>query len=690
MLNKEERVKLINEIYASLSKYKEGIDFLTYREGFLKYLQEKNGMDVKHIRIAPDIDWLYNNVFTEQDMQKCKPIEEFDFNPEGFEGMWTDTAVDKIELHAGWDRGIKDKFSPTILGNVPPSHIFGGGDTGNGKSVVVNTFIHSLAMQYPPWELAVTMVDMKMMEFGMYDRNKLPHIETISISEDIDYVVSLLFKYKEKMAKTQELFSRIGVKNLGGFYAKYNLIIPRHLIIIDEVQQAFTLAKRRLPVLEDLIGQVARLGRATGYHLFFVSQSVVGTVSADVLNQFGAGFSVFTQGANTSEALIGNDAASKKPEIDKLITNFGGGAKEANVEIRVPFLDDKEDEEGNSIFKDSIKVIQSISDKYTYKYDQFVYRQEKKTDFNLVLSKLKGINESVILLGDSTVEKGKGKSRYEKVVLSSESRSNLIMLAKSSEGAASYFRQAYLSLNSCGNAENAKNFVIVCNKNIYLRADIEKFREPEILDMSQDLYKSEALDAMSEFIQICKDVEEINAYTQGDVEEFEIEIEDEDFRERLLEKYEDDELVDNYIDNAKKLYTKYLNENGVLDFSELSKSKKYIYLVGLDNAVGLGKNNDMDWEDKIKEILEEGPRFGVHSIFIGEDIGETSECLSGFQYILTYNLEFRTLSKLGIELENTTKGFGVYRDSNLRKEFKVKNPEIEIKELALNEVNLGI
>ena len=679
----------LQDLYAKRKEYSNVITYDDYNFTLRKYLQNKFSQEVREVRIAPTIAYMYENFNTPEDVLAYK-AKSFMYDPTQFEGAWSGTTEDGLYIVAGWENGIKGEFNPIFIGNDPPVHFFGGGDTGQGKSVVTNTILQSLVEMYPPWELELYMSDMKMMEFGMYSNYKIPHIKTIAISEDIEFTVSMMQGFRDDMLRLQDIFARLGVKNIPGFRSKYNMVIPRKLFYLEEAQQLFTTAGKRLATLEDLTSQVAKLGRATGYHMGFISQSVAGTVSKDVLNQFGAGFSVYCKGSETSEALIGNDAASLVREMGKLITNANGGDKSENVDIRVPFLDDKEDAQGNSIFKEYMHRVELRAEKLDIESTCFVYNQKSRTKFSALLNKLSSIQEEVLLLGDSTIQKKTGKSRYEKLILKRTSRENLLILSKEGEQAAKFLKQMIQSIDA--SPREIGMYMVSFNQPIIDMTGFESGIDVEMLESLEKFRDSEIFQMFNSVLDTYRFIEKLNVLIEKTGEE--IEDLEEYYKPDVLELFDDDEaLAGEFIEEALEAFERNVGEDGLYDFSKLNGSQKYLIFSGLDMSIGISRDNDFDAEATFKKFLEDGPKFGLHSIVVAQSLGEASDYFKAFNHVITYKTDFNISSKFDIDMElgKDVKGLSIYKNTETAAELKFKNPIISLRESKSKEViDLGV
>lgn len=319
--------------------------------------------------------------------------------------IWTGCADDFIELYPGFWEGDPTAYKPFTLGNVGNVHAIAVGTSGSGKSVLLNQFIMNIARYYPPWEVELWMCDFKGVEFSAYLNSPehpfmLPHIKACLCTSDGDYATSL-FKAVRNMADARyDDMKILGVKNLGGWRTKVRGLIgqrkpdklielhekeigynpiwteadlwPRSLFICDEFQIIFEKAdSKNVDSINADITQLAKVARAAGVHVFFTSQSMKKTISADILNQFSLRFALRCE-QDVSQEILGTTKASDIKEANGyLIVKSVGMTNEEQRKYRTPFLDDKPPKrkpgdpppEGDEKYAELHRVIKSMHER---------------------------------------------------------------------------------------------------------------------------------------------------------------------------------------------------------------------------------------------------------------------------------------------------------------------------------------
>lgn len=270
-----------------------------------------------------------------------KPVEMDDGTP-----MWFNSASPQVWLRFGYTNLDARNICKERL-DMECIHGFMGGSSGHGKSVTLNSMIGAICYEYAPWEVELHLSDAKIVEFKKYGvGHRIPHIASIAATEDPDFVISVLDRAKREMQERQKIFGSIGASNLKNFRKKTGLMLPRVIIIMDEVESTFRLAGRQADKIGALIDDFARLGRAAGYHIFMATQNLSSDIPKSAIGQIRLRMCL---GANetTSQAVLGNAGATDNfGRIGRLIVNTetmnGGDTTPFNRKYQTPLLEDEE------------------------------------------------------------------------------------------------------------------------------------------------------------------------------------------------------------------------------------------------------------------------------------------------------------------------------------------------------------
>ena len=180
-------------------------------------------------------------------------------------------------------------------------HLLIAGQTGSGKSVMINTLLVSLLYRNSPSDLKLILVDPKTVEMNFY--NNIPHLLTPVIN-DVDKTISALkwavnemerrFKllnennsrdiktYNEKMRQAIQTATEAG-EDLATAKSE-NCAMPYIVIVIDELADFMMSAGRDM---EALIARLSAKARAVGIHLVLATQTpradiITGKIKANI------------------------------------------------------------------------------------------------------------------------------------------------------------------------------------------------------------------------------------------------------------------------------------------------------------------------------------------------------------------------------------------------------------------------
>ncbi len=177
-------------------------------------------------------------------------------------------------------RDIAGKPVVAALDKMP--HLLVAGQTGSGKSVMINTILTSLLYRNSPADLKLILVDPKQVELKPYD--DIPHLLTPVITEPEKCISALKWAVAE-MERRYKALAEAGHRNI----AEYNNVkkeegMPYIVIVIDELADLMMMAARDV---EALIVRIAQKARAVGIHLVLATQRpsvdvITGLIKANV------------------------------------------------------------------------------------------------------------------------------------------------------------------------------------------------------------------------------------------------------------------------------------------------------------------------------------------------------------------------------------------------------------------------
>lgn len=177
-------------------------------------------------------------------------------------------------------RDIAGRAVVADLSKMP--HLLVAGQTGSGKSVMINDILTSLLYRCSPSDLKLILVDPKQVELTPY--NNLPHLLTPVITEPEKCISALKWAVAE-MERRLRTMAEVGKRNIGEYNSlKKEEGMPYIVIVIDELADLMMMAARDV---EALIVRIAQKARAAGIHLILATQRpsvdvITGLIKANV------------------------------------------------------------------------------------------------------------------------------------------------------------------------------------------------------------------------------------------------------------------------------------------------------------------------------------------------------------------------------------------------------------------------
>ncbi len=201
----------------------------------------------------------------------------------------------------------KDISGQSVIGELNKMpHLLIAGQTGAGKSVMINTLLCSLLYRNSPSDMKLILVDPKRVEMKAYE--DIPHLLTPIINEPEKTISALKWAVNE-MERRYSLLGDEGVKDIAGYNRKVKSrgtkiavadeagniqqheegAMPYIVIIIDELADLMMMAQRDV---ESLIVRLAQKARAVGVHLVLATQRpsvnvITGLIKANVPSRIG-------------------------------------------------------------------------------------------------------------------------------------------------------------------------------------------------------------------------------------------------------------------------------------------------------------------------------------------------------------------------------------------------------------------
>ncbi|HCR55463.1 TPA: DNA translocase FtsK, partial [Candidatus Saccharibacteria bacterium] len=196
----------------------------------------------------------------------------------------------------------RDISGEAVIGHLNKMpHVLIAGQTGSGKSVMINTLLSSLLYRNSPSEMKLILVDPKQVEMAPYE--DIPHLLTPVITEPEKTISALKWAVNE-MERRYKLLAEEKLRDIKSYNQKVQSggrkisvqdedgneqrvddgAMPYIVIVIDELADLMMVAARDV---EALVVRLAQKARAVGIHLVLATQRpsvdvITGLIKANI------------------------------------------------------------------------------------------------------------------------------------------------------------------------------------------------------------------------------------------------------------------------------------------------------------------------------------------------------------------------------------------------------------------------
>ena len=198
-------------------------------------------------------------------------------------------VMSELSVTVGLD--VNDKHPVTIRFNSKDYiHAFILGQSGSGKSVLINNIISSAILKYSPEDLMLYLMDFKGVEFNRY--RGLKHTKAVLVdNSDPQMTLEVLRELRDENKRRVKLWQRECVSNIDGYNKKNpNHRLPQVLFVADECQVMFkestSNGTERLiqQEISEILNIIATQGRSQGIHMLLATQQLDETdISGQIL-----------------------------------------------------------------------------------------------------------------------------------------------------------------------------------------------------------------------------------------------------------------------------------------------------------------------------------------------------------------------------------------------------------------------
>jgi S-DNA-T family DNA segregation ATPase FtsK/SpoIIIE len=180
-------------------------------------------------------------------------------------------AFHKIGTPLAMALGRDVSGQPVVADLARMPHLLIAGATGSGKSVCITAIAACLAMNNPPEDLRMVMIDSKMVELLRF--NGLPHLYG-KVETNIERILGVLRWVVVEMEHRYRLLEASHSRDLETYNRKMarkkeGTPLPRIVVLIDELADLMMSAPDQT---EHNLVRLAQMARATGIHLIVATQ----------------------------------------------------------------------------------------------------------------------------------------------------------------------------------------------------------------------------------------------------------------------------------------------------------------------------------------------------------------------------------------------------------------------------------
>lgn len=177
----------------------------------------------------------------------------------------------------------KDIAGNAVIGELNKMpHLLIAGQTGSGKSVMINALLTSLLYRNSPSDMKLILVDPKQVEMAPFE--DIPHLLAPVITKPEECISALKWAVNE-MERRYSLLAEEKLRDIKNYnQKKKDEGMPYIVIVIDELADLMMIAARDV---EALIVRLAQKARAVGIHLVLATQRpsvdvITGLIKANV------------------------------------------------------------------------------------------------------------------------------------------------------------------------------------------------------------------------------------------------------------------------------------------------------------------------------------------------------------------------------------------------------------------------